>query len=153
MDITNPYKVSSMNFENDSARANWTNVVFKFQGHYLSKDSCGYINRSMEFGPCYSMIVDKYVFNRILFEGYFYTDTIGSFKIASGIIAKDSSTFYCEFPVYVNKPHEWVKYQCVFVLPQSIMSQSILKGYTWNPNHLEVYWDKLKITLYKSATR
>ncbi len=149
--IVHPFRVITENFDTTKSSSDWKNINKVTSQVSRSSPNSAYVNHQVEYGPTLEIPYDNPDVNRLLFEGYFYLDeSIDNVKIACSITQNGKTHYYWDFPLTLNNENnKWIKYQCLFTLPNQLPAGSTLKCYLWNPNSEHVYFDDYKITLYR----
>ncbi|MBA3900435.1 MAG: glycosyltransferase family 39 protein [Bacteroidetes bacterium] len=151
--IKNETIISAVDFEQSTTNnESWKNINVTSTEFSLSRSQSGFVNAQTEFGPMFEVKLNEQInFNKLLFEGYFYRKGPQPELIITTSVQKEADfKYYWNFPVIMDTSNHWVKYQCLFDLPENTELDNVLKCYLWNPDGTEIYFKDLKVILYKN---
>lgn len=107
------------------------------------------VEHDKEFGPTFTVPAAHFDFQRVLFEGSFYTENqSGKVDLIASVEGNGKVFHYFGYPVIWGDGGKWRAFQGLFEMPPNIPPGHELKCYLWNPGGAKVYLDDLKITLY-----
>lgn len=108
----------------------------------------GHLSGDQLFGPV-MILHETPSRDKMLFQAEFrHIPSETRFEVIASAMHDSKQIYYASFPVHLQKPGSWIKYRCLFDIPEGLPEDVELKCNIYNPNGAAVDMQQVKVWLY-----